>query len=173
MRGVPALFGRPCCAAACRRRLPPMLATQDQSEPRSHCCCFHLVQREEAAEFFNRTSAGGAITLISSLFMALLFFSELRESRLLPLLAAAALSGAALPIARFHAAHFRAGVGFVGLLLPRALLGAVCAADGVPLNGRCGQLLQLCSSARLPAAWPAGAMKCSCGELSTWWSAKM
>jgi hypothetical protein len=37
------------------------------------------VQREEAAEFFNRTSAGGAITIVSALFMALLFFSELRE----------------------------------------------------------------------------------------------
>ena len=36
-------------------------------------------QREEAAEFFNRTSAGGAITIVSALFMALLFFSELRE----------------------------------------------------------------------------------------------
>lgn len=35
-------------------------------------------QREEAAEFFNRTSAGGAITIVSGLFMALLFFSELR-----------------------------------------------------------------------------------------------
>ena len=39
------------------------------------------MQREEAAEFFNRTSAGGAITLVASLFMALLFFSELRECR--------------------------------------------------------------------------------------------
>ena len=37
------------------------------------------MQREEAAEFFNRTSAGGAITIVSALFMALLFFSELRE----------------------------------------------------------------------------------------------
>ncbi|KAL4431733.1 hypothetical protein ABPG77_002949 [Micractinium sp. CCAP 211/92] len=35
-------------------------------------------QREEAAEFFNRTTAGGVITLVSGLFMALLFFSELR-----------------------------------------------------------------------------------------------
>ncbi|KAI3431420.1 hypothetical protein D9Q98_004473 [Chlorella vulgaris] len=35
-------------------------------------------QREEAAEFFNRTAAGGAITLVSTLFMAILFFSELR-----------------------------------------------------------------------------------------------
>ncbi|KAI7843637.1 hypothetical protein COHA_002876 [Chlorella ohadii] len=34
--------------------------------------------KQEAAEFFNRTSAGGAITLVASLFMALLFFSELR-----------------------------------------------------------------------------------------------
>lgn len=38
-----------------------------------------ISQREEAAEFFNRTSAGGVITLVSALFMALLFFSELRE----------------------------------------------------------------------------------------------
>jgi hypothetical protein len=37
------------------------------------------LQREEAAEFFNRTAAGGAITLVSTLFMAILFFSELRE----------------------------------------------------------------------------------------------
>lgn len=35
-------------------------------------------QREEAAEFFQRTTAGGVITIVSSLFMALLFFSELR-----------------------------------------------------------------------------------------------
>lgn len=37
------------------------------------------MQREEAAEFFNRTTAGGVITLVSALFMSLLFFSELRE----------------------------------------------------------------------------------------------
>lgn len=37
------------------------------------------LQREEAAEFFNRTTAGGVITLVSGLFMALLFLSELRE----------------------------------------------------------------------------------------------
>lgn len=43
-------------------------------------------QREEAAEFFNRTSAGGAITLVASLFMALLFFSELRELNTLMLM---------------------------------------------------------------------------------------
>ena len=44
-------------------------------------CRWDAVQREEAAEFFNRTAAGGAITIVSALFMALLFFSELRGWR--------------------------------------------------------------------------------------------
>ncbi|PSC71879.1 Endoplasmic reticulum-Golgi intermediate compartment 3 [Micractinium conductrix] len=35
-------------------------------------------QREEAADFFQRTTAGGAITIVSAIFMTLLFFSELR-----------------------------------------------------------------------------------------------
>lgn len=46
---------------------------------RSGPCAFLWLQREEAAEFFNRTTAGGVITVVSSLLMAVLFLSELRE----------------------------------------------------------------------------------------------
>ena len=34
-------------------------------------------QREEAAEFFHRSVSGGVITLVASLLMTILFFSEL------------------------------------------------------------------------------------------------